>query len=648
MKTSQRIVLYLGLIFLRSSISTTSAFSPPNHGWAHLDRVGGSIYRTFTIIGLSTSNGHFDLTSLLKDKRSKPKEELLTQSEIQFIDTLVKRRSDARAKGDYGLADIMRDTINAISEKGGCAVTIPEGYKIEVKDVPRNEGGESLWSLQPKARVQNDLVDVANSEDENNNVNRKDVSVLGLAHSALGLASSSSERGVPIDHDKLNEIVLKAKRRLKQTGEQELRGRKAADAAFWFALSGVRDDSSIGIEEGLDFSLFEALTFICLEEIMRFGERPSCRAMDIMHIVERIAASGVSNDTFRKLQKAAAKCLETKEVKDIEDLVRRGVVEILHQGKFELHSERSLLWIWRFSTRQRKQRAFLKSAAKHWDSQTSGGNTMASTHNNPDIGTVDTLPLDWTRIFKDPTLPLVVDIGCGMGVSILGLSTLDEIDKTEDATFNLDWSKCNFLGADLSNLGINFASSITARWDLRSNVHFTVGSAEDVMDQIKDSYPGSVELCMIQFPTPFRFKDKSDEGLASVVNQGNQQLPTDAFSGFMVTQRLLESVRNTLNPECGRLLLQSNVEDVAVFMNKLASDISFETLPAEKCVEKIEEGKDGMPQRTQKWISLGSERAKGLMWSAETFLPSKKGATETEVACSLNGTPVHRVLLKPK
>jgi len=369
--------------------------------------------------------------------------------------------------------------------------------------------------------------------------------------------------------------------------------------------------------------------------------------MDIMHMVERIAASGVSSDTFRNLQKTAAKCLETKEVKDIEDLVRRGVVETLHQGKFELHSERSLLWIWRFSTRQRKQRAFLKSAAMHWDSQTSDS-TIASGHNDPAIGTVDSSSLDWTRIFKDPTLPLVVDIGCGMGVSILGLSSLTETDETDDSTFNLDWAKCNFLGADLSNLGINFASSIIARRNLCSNVHFTVGAAEEIMDQIANTYPGSVELCMIQFPTPFRFKGKPDEGLSSVVNQGNQQLPTDAFSGFMVTQRLLESARDALNDESGQLLLQSNVEDVAVFMNKLASDNSFEPLPAKKSVEKIEEGKDGISQRTQKWISLGGERAEGLMWSAETLLPSKKGATETEVACLLNGTPVHRVLLKTK
>lgn len=642
MKMGGRILLTSGLTLLKSS---TYAFSPGYLG-AHQRcaqvRRGGfqKFFRTCSITSLHSNKEEFDLSSLLKDKRSQPKEALLTQGEIQFIETLVNRRSDSRTKGDYFLADIMRDTIDEISMNGSCAVKIPEGYKIEVQDIPRNKGGGSTWSLQPKARVQHDLVDAANKENENINITANDSSVLGLAHSALGLASSSSERGVPIDHDKLNEIVLQAKRRIKQTGEQELRGRKAADAVFWFALAGVKDDCAIGTEEGLDFSLLEALTFICLEELTRFGERSSCRAMDIMHMIERIAAAGVSSDTFINLQKTAAKCLETKEDKDIEDLVSRGVVERLHEGNFKFHSEHSLLWIWRFSTRQRKQRAFLRSAAKHWDSHTDGevpGQTGQGINTQ----------LDWIRIFKDPSLPLVVDIGCGMGVSILGLSSLEKIDGGKHCSLlNLDWDKCNFLGADLSVLGINFASSISARWNLQSNVHFAVGSAEDIMDQVAKTYPGSVELCMIQFPTPFRFNDNPDEGMPSVVNQGNQQLPTDAFSGFMVTQGLLESARDALNNDSGRLLLQSNVEDVAVFMNKLASDAMFEPLPAKKSVKQVEEGNDGMPQRTQKWMSLGGERAEGPIWSAETFFPSTKGATETEVACLLNGTPVHRVLLK--
>ena len=90
--------------------------------------------------------------------------------------------------------------------------------------------------------------------------------------------------------------------RLLQTGEQELRGRKAADAAFWFALAGVQEREEDFVD-GQKFSLFDALTFICMDELRRFGKRASCRATDVMHMVERIAASGVQSEMSIELQK---------------------------------------------------------------------------------------------------------------------------------------------------------------------------------------------------------------------------------------------------------------------------------------------------------------------------------------------------------
>ena len=311
----------------------------------------------------STTTGLFSMSEqmldefsfLIKDKKVQPKEELISPDEIKTINALVEQRSEARASGNYSSADLIRDKIDSISNAsvggnisvGGTAdeftISLPPGYKIEVKDIPRNQGGGSDWSLQPIYKVSNDLADAANLEDkaEGKHTNT-DVSVLGLAHAALGLASASSEMGVSIDHSKLNDIVLQAKHRLLRTGEQELRGRKAADAVFWFALAGVTDDRSIGVDElkALNFSLFDALTFICLKELQRFGQKSSCRPTDIMHMVERIAAAGVQSDIFVALQKEAAMCLELKERQDINELVQRGVVETLYKGGFELHSER--------------------------------------------------------------------------------------------------------------------------------------------------------------------------------------------------------------------------------------------------------------------------------------------------------------------
>mmetsp|Transcript_11612 Transcript_11612/g.21706 ORF Transcript_11612/g.21706 Transcript_11612/m.21706 type:complete len:634 (-) Transcript_11612:43-1944(-) len=593
-----------------------------------------------TLLCLEKPN--FDFSQLIRSKKQLPKEALLTEQEISFIDSLVSRRTEARAKGDYVMADVFRKTIDNVSQEGSCSVKIPEGYRIHVKDVPRSEGGGSTWTLLPCIAVESDPLQ--GQKPEKGSIN--EATVLELAHFALGLATSSSDKGIAVCEDQLNDIVLRAKRRLKKAGEEELRGRKAADAAFWFALSGVKDDCSIGAAEGLDFSLFDALAYICLAELERYGGKPSCRAMDIMHMVERIAVTGISSEIFQQLQQEAAKCLETK---NFHDLKERGVLDELRQGKFDFHSERSLLWIWRFSTRQRKQRNFLKSASEHWERK---GNQELSLKKEvpPNDNCTENLP-PWSDVYEDPTRPLVLDIGCGMGISLLGLSSMKEVDCDGNGLINLEWPNCNFLGADLSRLGVNFATAMSQRLSLKKNIHFVTCSAEEIVAHVAESYPGKLGLCMIQFPTPFRFNETIDvdqkEIPQSVVNQGNRQLPTDAYNGFMVTQKLMELIRDALDKEHGRLLLQSNVEDVAVFMKMLATECGLEAVLATKFVDKISDDGNVSPQRTQKWVSSGGERAIGNIWSSESFLPSLRCATETEVSCLINRIPVHRVLVKP-
>lgn len=593
----------------------------------------------------------FDFSQIVRVKKYLPKESLLTKEEISFVDSLVSRRSEARAKGDYILADIFRDTIDAVSQQGGCSVKIPKGYRIQLKDFPRSEGGGSTWALLPSLTEERDSVGNVKQGQKPKSLIIEEASVLELAHFALGLATSSSDRGVAVDEDQMNDIVLRAKRRLMKAGEEELRGRKAADAAFWFALSGVRDDYSVGADEGLCFSLFDALAYICLRELERCGCRPSCRAMDIMHMVERVAATGISNEIYIQLQHEAAKCLETKNDNDIKDLRDRGVLDDLHREKFDFHSERSLLWIWRFSTRQRKQRHFLKAASEHWESKRIQEFAKEEILRPKDSSSGEENVLPWTDIYEDATQPLVLDIGCGMGVSILGLSSLKDVDCQDNDMINLEWSKCNYLGADLSRLGVNFATAVSKRSNSKKNVHFVSCAAEEIVAHVATSYPGCLRLCMIQFPTPFRFSETIDihpeEIPQSVVNQGNRQLPTDAYNGFMVTRKLLELIRDALDKENGRLLLQSNVEDVAVFMKMLGMECGFEAVPPRKFVNGRSDHGNPSPQRTLKWISSGGERAIGKIWSSESFLPSPRCATETEVSCLINGIPVHRVLFKP-
>ena len=84
----------------------------------------------------------------------------------------------------------------------------------------------------------------------------------------------------------------------------ELHGRKAVDAIQWFVLAGV------GLKECMD--MYNDLVDIASEELSRFGMNASCRAKDVLHIVERVAMAGIVGEHSQKLYGVAANCLEAK------------------------------------------------------------------------------------------------------------------------------------------------------------------------------------------------------------------------------------------------------------------------------------------------------------------------------------------------
>lgn len=154
-------------------------------------------------------------------------------------------------------------------------------------------------------------------------------------------------------------------------------------------------------------------------------------------------------------------------------------------------------------------------------------------------------------------------------------------------------------------------------------------------------------LCLsLKFPTPFRFQNSVD---ATIDAKGyNSQLPSSSDSGdFMVTENLLSEISAALS-ENGKLLIQSNCEDVAVHMMNTALGIGFKPLTFNE--EVTLEGLDHLGTNTQKrahdWKVSGGERAIGRNWSSLPLLPLM-GRTETEVACMLDNKPVHRCILVP-
>lgn len=521
----------------------------------------------------------------------------ISVDEIDLISTLVQKRAEARRCGDYKSADSIRDEIISID--------LPDCMEVVIEDIPRRDGGGSLWRFQRNSPVEP----------------IEGPTVLQLAHAALGLAMASSEGKVPTPEHELTLLVTQARDRIKMGGivDVELRGRKAADAAFWFALAGVTDES-----------LMQSLASISASELERFGARSSCRAKDVWQILERMAAAGLKYHL--PLQEAAKRALDAKR----EETSEQADTESL----LDFYSGRCRLMLWKFSTKQRKQRAFLQSAVAHWEHH-----KLHATRTAPIQQALSSKKyegISWSDVYSDPTRPLVIDVGCGMGVSLLGLS-----NNCSEFPVLADWSECNFAGVDLSGLAIGYGRGLAKRWGLEDRLNFSVDSAENFLQRVVDSYPGPVELCLVQFPTPFRLA-------VSRSGMGNSQLPSDFTDGFMVTKALLQLVRDALckgdTAKHGNLLLQSNCEDVAVWMQHTAcEDVGFQAVADFDVPEESNEHEvtvKRIPKRTLDWIAMGGKCAEGEGWSKIPLLP-RSGWTETEVACMMNGTPVHRTLLTP-
>jgi SAM-dependent methyltransferase len=434
-----------------------------------------------------------------------------------------------------------------------------------------------------------------------------------LAHEALDLVTDASEHQYPVNQQQVENLANKARNRLALTLGTDIRGRSAADAAFSFAMAGVTD-----------VDLYDTLALVARLELERIGQRPSFRSKYILQMVEKLAAAGIiqSENNNDNVYSVAAHCLASKGDE------HSNVVEMISGCGFNLFSTRPLLWLWRFSARQPKVDSLLAEMLHE----------KRAIENDASTG-------DWVSNFDDPSLPLVIDLGCGMGVSLLGLASMDR-DAQDDFACSpegallreLKWRECNYVGGDLSQLSLGYARGIAQRWGLDKRLQFVHGSALDVVKSVESHYPKRVALIMIQFPTPFQTKDT-----------GNSQLPCDPTSGFMVSKQLLKRTLRVLEPLQGILLLQSNCEDVAVTMRNMAEEAGFDSICVPSHVTSLADSDYAlrMPQRTLEWIDWGGERAVGDAWSLTPLIPSR-GATETEVSCQLSKTPVHRCLLQPR
>ena len=102
-------------------------------------------------------------------------------------------------------------------------------------------------------------------------------------------------------------------------------------------------------------------------------------------------------------------------------------------------------------------------------------------------------PLDVTKIFADPDLPLHLDIGCARGRFIL---------KMAEITGNH-----NFAGIEIREPLVEEASRLAKASGLK-NLHYEFCNATFALDQFLEKLPaGILQTVTIQFPDPW-FKNK--------------------------------------------------------------------------------------------------------------------------------------------
>ena len=328
-------------------------------------------------------------------------------------------------------------------------------------------------------------------------------------------------------------------------------------------------------------------------------------------MVEKLAAAGVVGATMNEFYRVAAEYLTMK------GETLEAIEPLNSNHGYNLLSTRPLLWLWRFASKQTKV------------VRVASDNVRSTAYKNS----------RWIESLDNATKSLVVDIGCGMGVSLLGLATVsadtEPVSREDLSRINFPrWEDSNFVGCDLSSVSIGYASGISTRWNLDGRLQYVCQPGQDLLDTIKSHYHGTVSLVMIQFPSPYRFNDQ---------RQGNLQLPS-VDSGFMVSEALLRAVSGVLSGD-GLLLLQSNVEDVAITMQRLAENVGFESIACPHACTLEDLDNAHLSRRSLEWIETRGERAMGDNWSSVPLLPPKC-ATETEVACHFQGIRVHRCVLR--
>ncbi|KAJ6877458.1 tRNA (guanine-N(7)-)-methyltransferase [Populus alba x Populus x berolinensis] len=167
---------------------------------------------------------------------------------------------------------------------------------------------------------------------------------------------------------------------------------------------------------------------------------------------------------------------------------------------------------------------------------------------------------DWKEVFRDPTLPLMVDIGSGSGRFLIWLAK-----RNPDSG--------NYLGLEIRQKLVKRAEFWVKELAL-TNIHFLFANATISFRQLVLSYPGPLMLVSILCPDP-HFKKRHHKRR-------------------VVQKTLVDNIISHLVPG-GKVFLQSDVLDVALHMRSQFDAASDE-------LQHIDELDPRVPCDSEGWL----------------------------------------------
>ncbi|KAK7386207.1 hypothetical protein VNO78_26251 [Psophocarpus tetragonolobus] len=195
---------------------------------------------------------------------------------------------------------------------------------------------------------------------------------------------------------------------------------------------------------------------------------------------------------------------------------------------------------------------------------------------------------DWNQVFADPTLPLMVDIGCGSGRFLMWLAKRTPKER-------------NFLGLEIRQRIVKRAESWAKDLAL-DNIHFLFANATISFKQLVESYLGPLVLVSILCPDP-HFKKRHHKRR-------------------VLQKPLVGAIVDNLMPG-GQVFIQSDVLDMALDMRN-----QFDEVEALKHIDFLNLGHSAMLCDSEGWL-----------------LSNPMGMrTEREIHAELEGAKIYRRL----